>query len=73
MAKISSTESSRAQTLDPWPIGTEAIVLCDDYLCLGLKYPDGLWRDKQGHVLRIEGVESILKQNKDKLPELLSN
>jgi hypothetical protein len=62
--KISSTGSSRNRILDLLPIGTEAIVLCDDYLCLGLKHSDGLWRDKQGQVLEVDRVEGILSQTK---------
>jgi hypothetical protein len=56
-----SAESSRAKIPDLWPIGTQAIVLCDDCFCLGLKYPDGLWRDKQDRVIQIDRIQTILK------------
>ena len=50
------------ENLDPalLPNGTMAIVQHRGILCLGVKGGDGVWRDKNGLLLQIEKIVSVL-------------
>jgi hypothetical protein len=60
MSKISLIGSSWAEVVNGLAVGTKAIVQCGDCLCLGVKHPDGFWRDRYGGVLKVDRLERVI-------------